>query len=175
MTRDEILAMPAGPELDALVAERVMGLCPHRAWRNTGPAREPSTDRGRAAWALLGPYGDRVECLECEEVRVLAMGQLAVIVEDPAPYSADISAAWEVMEKLKERAIDATLAWQGASTACGEGWWFGVIDATGDYCGLDGLGEAAPTAPLAICRAALLVFFANPQANLPSQSETENG
>lgn len=78
MTREEIMAMPAGPELDALVAERFMGwqkglysrwmkgtawaghlylpcddyYCPEPAW-------SPSTD-----WAACGPVFEQLAILK---------------------------------------------------------------------------------------------------------------
>ena len=45
MTRDEITNMPAGRELDALVAEKVMGWYPNATW-------SPSTDIA-SAWQVI--------------------------------------------------------------------------------------------------------------------------
>lgn len=64
MTRDEILAMPAGRELDSQVAEKVMGLkqSPKNAeffqyWPYAfEPARPYSTDIA-AAWEVVGKFG----------------------------------------------------------------------------------------------------------------------
>jgi hypothetical protein len=40
MTRDQILSMKPGPELDGLIAERVMGLCVHvLAWDHVGDGK----------------------------------------------------------------------------------------------------------------------------------------
>lgn len=69
MTRDEILALKPGRELDALVAEKVMG------------------------WTYGHPCPEGMDCLhwvdEKGEVRDYK----------PPQYSTDISAAWEVFEK----------------------------------------------------------------------------
>lgn len=49
MTREQIMAMPAGPELDALVAEKVMGL---------KPACRPYSTSIEAAWEVVGELMD---------------------------------------------------------------------------------------------------------------------
>ena len=66
MTRDEILAMKAGRELDALVAEKVMGVKNMEQW-------------------LINHRMDET-------------GQ----------YSTDIAAAWEVVEKMRQRFRDSS-------------------------------------------------------------------
>lgn len=112
MTREEILALPAGPETDRLVAERVMGI----GWQGGNPIDGYD---GRWPW--------------------------------PPPYSTDVAAAWSVVEKLTDNQdgycfdlyrgtfpdqppewVCATLRGRGMVVACGQ------------------------TAPLAVCRAALL-------------------
>lgn len=70
MTRDEVLAMKAGRELDNLVCELVMGIKPVEVF-----------DIG--AWHI--PAGGE--------------GDLDVYVPVPR-YSLDIAAAWEVVEKI---------------------------------------------------------------------------
>lgn len=89
MTRDEILALPAGPDLDRLVAELVLGWTvgeveiPHeRDWRSEKEARrfaggEPTT------WMPSHEY----EYVSSEMFRP----------------SVDIRAAWEVVEQLRQR------------------------------------------------------------------------
>lgn len=91
--------MDAGPELDRLVAEKVMGCepCGH-------PFCGPRTGHNM-----------------------------------PAPYSTDIRAAWEVVDKL--------------GLFVGKGF-FGWIASQNSYW-LDSETCTADTAPLAICRAAL--------------------
>ena len=107
--------MPAGREMDALVAERVMG------WYRVG-----------AMWCK----GANSFAAQAEEV--------AGCPKIWTP-STDIAAAWEVVEKLREKA------------------WVSVTSGkTGNpcYCEVDVVGGeiwhvTADTAPLAICRAAL--------------------
>jgi hypothetical protein len=96
MTREEILNMPAGREMDALIAERVFKTTEDDDWGSDG---------------LLS-------------------------------FSTDIAAAWQVVEKLKPNypLLDMYCIGDWASSF-GDGEW--------------GYGYAE-TAPLAICRAALI-------------------
>lgn len=67
-------------------------------------------------------------------------------------YSTDISAAWQVVDKMKERGL-------GFAIHCGENWrpiaLFDKEESENDWIG-------AETAPLAICRAALLAVCNEP-------------
>ena len=112
MTRDEILSMPAGREMDVLIAEKVMG------WK-TG-------ERGVNAGYWVNDKGKEVH------------------FKDTWYPSADVTVAWEVVEKFK-----------GISLRCHGKFWFCDFDVEGkDYEYSQSL-----TAPLAICRAALLAVM----------------
>jgi len=136
MTRDEILAMEPGRELDVLVAEEVMGF---------DVVEDPES-------AICG--GSRVS------------GGLWVIIErdyhewghkvdQSEPYSTDIAAAWEVVEKMDERkrwvhirsSMDQNLKERGWAVDMGR-WWNRTR-----------LGVWARTVPEAICKAALLAVM----------------
>lgn len=80
MTRDEILALKPGRELDVLVAEKVMGTPVH--------------------WERAVAIGNRIEWVRCEPYRV---GEIRRTEDDKPvpPYSTDIAAAWEVVEVLR--------------------------------------------------------------------------
>lgn len=119
-------AMPAGRELDALVAEKVMGWTACDAneayprWMHGDPGDEfAEAGRGRGcaplttAWRV--PY---------------------------SRYSTDIAAAWEVVEKVRGDR-DVWLQWDSETSIWGCQFFSG-----GHECFAD-------TAPLAICRAAL--------------------
>jgi len=101
MTREEILAMPADPALDALVAEKVLGL--------------------------------RL----CREV--------------PA-YSTDITAAWELLDALRMHGFYASIHARHACTFSCELW----CASQKGYARLNHEECLSATAPLAICRAALI-------------------
>ena len=112
MTRDEILNMEAGREMDALIAEKVMGLRVIRAdW-------EPH-NRG-------------------------------IKFDDFGNYSQDIAAAWEVVEKLR-----LTITPNHCYPVVKARW---CVDTE-----LKGKNDiwlvGAETAPLAICKAALLAVI----------------
>ena len=131
MTRDEILAMEAGRELDALVAEKVMGFAKvvrdYDKRHNTEGLRSFVYD---TAFAWFGKETPR--------------------------YSTDIAAAWLVVEhmgpipfSLRFQPADAWRA-GGGEVYCYAHW----------TCWFEGGKEIdADTAALAICRAALLAVM----------------
>lgn len=116
--------MEAGRELDALVAERVMGI----------EVRD----------------GSRVTCIQVWQRGVgWKDGPAGSCLVLPDPYSTDITAAWQVVEKMRERGYEVCI---------------GLIS-DGVFCRIDGepgerIGHASVdwrdgSTPLAICRAAL--------------------
>lgn len=111
MTRDEILNLPAGRELDALISVQLFGVR---------------------------------EFLDEDDAYYLGENQMPVRLPD---YSTDIAAAWEVVEKLKN-VSGATIGVRVHPTA---GYSINVYQLGMNY------WPTADTAPLAICRAALLV------------------
>lgn len=127
---------PAGRELDALVAEKVMG-CRVQHWSGYN---SPGTYRCGCGVVCAYPHG--VKDRE---------GQLD---GDLAYYSTDIAAAWEVVEKLRERGLHLDINNRQACDGVddmGGAWW--AEFASADYA--VGGQAFADTAPLAICRAAL--------------------
>lgn len=126
MTRDEILNMPAGEEMDALIAEIMGERRPGVHVHTNILSMEWSSGR---CWYCLPDYekGD-----SCEWT--------------PKPFSDNISAAWEVVEKFYSMKLDRF--------SNGKEWRCYLVTLKGgknhDATGL------AYTAPLAICRAALL-------------------
>lgn len=132
------LTLPAGRDLDAIIAEGIMG------WTDCDPAK-------------------RVEELET--------GELVGIGEGTAPgkwfpkfkarqlipaYSTDIAAAWTVVEYWKAKHHEVCLEHEGCPT---ELWDFTIYKG-----GVFGPFRAAgETAPLAICRAALMATQPSPE------------
>ena len=140
MTRDGILAMETGPELNALIAVELMG------WQ-----RQEETPPGYVCheggrdW--ISPDGKDWWCNHC--------GQ-----EDGFPdFSGSISAAWDVVEKLMEQNMwwaseyyrhdDPPYDWAFCKPR-GDNGAFRYYDAKAD------------ALPLAICRAALLAVMETP-------------
>ena len=120
MTKDEILNMPAGREIDAEVAVNVMGWTHVASKTHCGYSPDYEGERRAYLWpARLGAK--------------------------PVPhYSTSIDAAWDVVEKD----FGQLTLWR--SRAKPE-----LVKV--DFCVGDEHYEAyAPTAPIAICRAALL-------------------
>lgn len=135
MTKDEILAMKPGRELDALV-ENMLGIENIQKWC--------TEDSGELEQCLFDWDNDCRNCVHLEEhgTNEGCEHYQTIIL----PYSTDISAAWEVVAKFKgycylfqynnwiDGKWEAKLLWRGARGITGEG----------------------DTAPEAICKAALL-------------------
>jgi hypothetical protein len=82
------------------------------------------------------------------KVGALIMGKKKLIEFDCFEPSTDISAAFEVLEKLGEVSWSLSPCWSlGTGKRVGFSFWIG------------GETTVAPTAPLAICRAALLAVM----------------
>jgi hypothetical protein len=132
MNREQTLAMQPGRELDALVAEKVMGLCVLDSVNMYGDGCVVS-DAGMDEWEKHREYGK---------------------VDDPdllEPYSTHIAAAWEVVEKMKATHICKVV---GLSST---GEWFASIKPK--EAGIFSSHAYAPTAPEAICKAAILAVM----------------
>ena len=117
MTRDEILNMPAGRVLDALVAEKVMD------WHWYKFLDPKLVDEAKGAWLD-------------KDNRVMHNEWLP---------STDIADAWQVVEKMQsfELEMDYQESWHAYVNFPGEEWYSSIGD----------------TAPLTICRAALLAVM----------------
>lgn len=126
--------MEAGPELDALVAEKVMGQ--HVEWRK-GVPMWVGKDLPGMPWVLGdGLYGHTVE-----------------------DYSRDLLRAWEVLEKFNRQGLVVSVGSKRFIDSR-ELVWYALIGMAKPINEFDMnasiYGEAeGPTAPVAICRAAL--------------------
>jgi len=139
MTEQEIDQMEAGREMDCLVAERVLGW--HRIQAPQFDYDGPLPEQGEV---LVSPR--MLPQIESGEYKWPPKGVIPLGFFVTARYSADIAAAWQVVQKMMD-----------------EGWLVGISNDQ-DY-----VGELAPawhvciaaswgiakSAPLAICRAAL--------------------
>lgn len=138
--------LPAGRELDALIAEKVMGLEVIKS------GAECSMFTPGARWVPGGEYYELPVLLAVES------GTDPADVNDPylAAYTTDIAAAWRVVEKLRAQGVYLDVRSESAA--------YGVS-------GFDRsknqiiASHRTPTAPLAICRAALAAV----------ESEVRNG
>lgn len=139
----EIDELQAGPELDALIAERVMGWVKVE-WDGVYYWRDPAIDDSHT-----GRVAD-------------SRSSVGDLLEDLKPWSpsTDIAAAWEVVEKLCESAFDdrEIFSLEATFEENGEAWekvWDCVVgssDAHKDGWGFGHMPE------IAICLAALRAF-----------------
>ena len=141
MTQDEILAMEAGRGIDALIATHILGL----AWWRRGQSGQ---------WIALCPHDTEIPDYWIRDVPPIDIGEDDLSEAVPC-YSTDIAAAWQVADKLHN-----------------SGWWVRVKSAMnedleqlgwaahiGRWWNREYLGTWALTAPLVICRAALLAIM----------------
>ncbi len=164
LTSSAIDALPAGRELDALVAEQVMGwecvhrmtLLPKEIWVAEAE-REFEAEYGTkppSGWAMDQTWADYSGdhppkwCEKCQKrPSQFQSGQYVL-----RPYSTSIGAAWEVVEKLNKKFHLRLIS----PFEPGEPYFAGF--SPHGMTGWDGrphFEAGADTAPLAICRAAL--------------------
>jgi hypothetical protein len=132
LTADAIRRLPAGLEMDALVATRVLKL----------PAVELKGARCPECGAEMRFCGQRSYCSDCGEWRHSPYRE----------YSDEIDAAWNVVERLAERNIRLHL--EDARGETGVSGWVAWFDLPGGH---TSASEWALSAPEAICRAALIL------------------
>lgn len=139
----ETTTKDAGRELDALIAEKVMG------W-----GRQFGSFAGTAEW-----HEDAVQLVSPEYAYPLRPTTMPITYYDGFPhYSTDIAAAWQVVVKMGERGYHARVQspfipgdeFHAGFTPHGSSGWNGRPD----------FAASADSAPLAICRAALLAVEA---------------
>lgn len=148
MTRDEVLAMKPGPSLNLLVAEKVLGWI---AWEEK---------RGEYTYVVFQRPGEhepyrKMKGRETEKERYRKIPFSEIdrnkhIVAGEKDWSTDISAAWEVAEKVFD-SLSFRIGREGY-TVNESGMW---------ECQIGGLNQSikARTAPEAICKAALLAVM----------------
>lgn len=131
MTKDDILFMQAGPELDDLVIEKVFG------WEKV--------DNGRTSEPLYTWYHTK------NGVRYDVTAKAWTFHP-----STQISAAFEVMEKMKDQFDCAALVYSSGSWSC---YFTKIIPYDDEDVETVDYGYDAPEMPLAICVAALLAVM----------------
>lgn len=176
LTRDDVLAMPAGPEMDALVAERVMGVTvvgtaacwmPDGGWSVYGNAGKAG-DACEVRPVRVSPFGCHCEVAkrfewDGNEWVASAGGHHRACLAMVPHYSTDIADAWQVVEKYQDR---ETGGWMGiypsipplksrVEVCRPHGFDAGELPDVATMGGV--LSVRAGAIPLAICRAVLLV------------------
>jgi hypothetical protein len=135
----DVAHLPAGPDIDALVAETVMGWKRDEPW---GPKAMLEAFGKIIGKPMLGPWK-------------VGPGPLDARFDEHWKPSTNIAHAFEVVEHLRAQGVK----WEIADDYLDEGLgsWFAMIESGGR--GLSPhrtIGPYADTVPLAICRVALL-------------------
>jgi len=125
MKREDILNMPAGREVDALIAVNVFG------WKWTPKMLIPPDDDRRLNWAAEWDMEGRPNWLP--------------------DYSTHIADAWVVVDKLNGNNFFYSFEFSKDDKDWMCEWW--------QRDNLEPIWATAETAPLAICRAALLTVM----------------
>jgi hypothetical protein len=164
MTRDEILAMKPGRELDALVAEKVFGWT---YWRSKHGHWIIDTPDGRHFEPLFG----KVRNYDPETSERLPDPNWWDGLSDELPYySTDIAAAWEVVARLRDLWTEATRDMDGVTNRVmrSDGSWVDFTPPFDDMEFFEYLHRHADrrwpwaffyVTPEAICKAALLAVM----------------
>jgi hypothetical protein len=138
MTRDEILNMPAGRELDSIIADCIFGI----------ETVKPKSRTDYVEDIHARPKGSSAKWIDCEVLKF---------------YSSNMDAAWEVFEFVSKSSEETSLSRNAVENISighdSDGWmcsiwWFRDIQSSHAVEGI-----YADTAPLAICRAALLAIL----------------
>lgn len=121
----KIEEMPAGREMDALVAEKVMGYDGQHQWIKNEDgeidifAYEVGSCNGPKC-SICG-YGYCHHCYRESPSKTCY---------DNMPYSTDIAAAWEVEEAIKEKGLELEAAYCVEIRLLTTNWMFDMIHAT---------------------------------------------
>lgn len=138
---------PTFCEIDSLVAERIFGPKSCRAWNltNPGSAGEPALIHGDWENPVVRHYACYPDIPEVSTTQSPFGG--------PAHYSSDIGAAWQVVEKLRDRGYRIVIA---SAERNQSGYTLTVTPTTLSEGGTEGrVTHTEATAPLAICLVAL--------------------
>ena len=130
MTKEEILGVKAGPELDLLITEKILG------WKRSD---SPAFWKCGAKFALMDRQGYKI-CPKCQVYG----------------YSTEIERAWEVVEKMMAKGYNYTI--RGNFEGNGKHWcgfdhqnW---ADSNPIF-----QSPLCNTLPMAICKAALIAVL----------------
>ena len=133
-------------EIDRLIAEKIFGVRPCKEWKKVslGTAGGPALMHGDWTKSVKHDY----QCYpDIEEVQTM-QGTLG----GPARYTTDISAAWQLVDKMHERGFGIVIA-HGAEDSK---YKVEMRPAQPEYAKEEGrIIFTEATAPLAICLAAL--------------------
>ena len=138
LTKAIISAMPAGTELDELIATKVMG------W-----------EKRKVETRFYSKYSIEIYGWYCGELGPVAFCQDSWPHEAWRP-SQDIRDAWRVVENFQAKGNDLVLEHWGRTPHIGDGNWVALWELPNAH---DTGQFVAKTAPLAICRSALITVL----------------
>lgn len=150
---DDIDTMPAGREIDGLVAKLLMG------WR-TQAIENPMDLKNAEAWV----HGDVALTIHSEKKMTVHAGNTNsyIVMSGPPAFSKDIAKAWSVVDKILGtlKGVSFNLFYYADGNTRATFQKHEEVKSNGHapipYFGQDWTAQA-PTLPLAICRAALKV------------------
>jgi len=163
LTREQIAELEAGRETDALVATEVMGWIYSDTWGQLVPS-------GHADPPIWSDWEWDIEELTYVKHPINMMSGVSYRGDKPyiPDYSINISASWKVAEKLKLSVLPLETGYFAGIYDLEIEYFdddMGIIDGHfgGGYAGMRRIYSIADTAPLAICRAALLAVRDYPE------------
>ena len=136
MSKDEILALQPGRELDAIVAEKVMGFSRKKSPRDINGEFD--------GLDILVPTG-----IDHSKFNYPPKGEIALTYFVPT-YSMELTQAWKVFCKF---GYQAEVKYSGTDWYCNIMWGFNERGVGRWYC------AEGRTAPEAICKAAILAIL----------------
>jgi hypothetical protein len=160
MTKEEILKMGAGREMDALVGEQIYKQ--KIEWMDC--QRNPECGDLEAYTWTKHSKAYPIEKHPCYFIG-------GTLWETIPFFSTDISAAWEVVEKLEHNWNLLREVGMCGTTPTEGSMQYRFILA---YPNLEMVGVTATTAPLAICRAALIAVMEDPNGKIQKTKTQDN-
>jgi hypothetical protein len=164
LTKDKILALPAGKELDALIAIHIYGYeyLEIGYYQHKGPPEDTSTPERQIeleAWldkpSVVEQYDNSVG-----EYWIMEASDLILATNALTP-SQNISDAWQVVVAMQSKGFYSQHT--DLTPDSGQGWWVWHFIKTGLEQVFNGYGS---TAPVAICQAALLAILEQAPATI---------
>lgn len=150
MTKEDILAMVPGPELDAAVAEKIFGY-----WWADGPKYD--CDGPREWERILVPPTTTKK--QYDYYLFPPRGKISKTYFVNNKFSTDIAAAWEVVERINHHIIEISKREKIRGCVTYRVWVFTRSLEYPDECWDRLVQVEGKTAPEAICKAALLAVM----------------
>ncbi len=149
MTKEEILALPAGRELNCLICEYVFGM----VW-----CKEPLDENGRAINAGYPYLTDKTDVEKNKRTIVEKHHSYLEWMDHEPNYSTDIASAWKVLEKFEFISVSKGQIVNSVREQFDGNGWFSKSYQCTIHAKTD-IKVHGKTAPEAICKAALIAML----------------